>query len=177
MPPKVPQEQIDAALDLYLKYNGGNLAAIEREMRVLGYSNFSKQRIRKSDGKGGYTGWEIEYNWPRLLKLKEERTVEALEKFDDEKLLSLSLSILQGLQEKIHTDSAAGYQVNLILERINEIRARRPAEVDRYGNFLIFLEDLLKAANQIAPDLTKAIHAAKDPLLDWAEKKYGNNDG
>lgn len=175
MPPKVAQEQIDAALALYLKYNGGNFPAIEREMRELGWSNFSRQRIRKADGNGGYSGWEVEYNWPRLLSLKEERTAAAPAADLDEALLTISLSILRNLQDKIALgDKDAGYQANSLLERINEIRARRPAEVDRYENFLVFLKDLTAASKDIAPELLKALHTAQEPLLNWADRKLNN---
>lgn len=173
MPREVEPQQIKDAERFYVEFNG-NLAAIEKAMRAAGYPNFSRQRIRKADGNGGYTGWEIDKNWPSLLKLKTERIDASYEDLDEE-LLDISMQILRNLQEKLATGADVGYQVNQLLERINEIRSRRPAEVDPYDNFLFFLKDLLDGAKVVSPDLLKAIHSAKEPLLNWAGKRYGKN--
>jgi hypothetical protein len=173
MPPTVDPQQIQDAERFYVQFNG-NLAAIEKAMRAAGYPNFSRQRIRKSDGRGGYTGWEIERNWPGLLEIKVTQTDADYTDFDEE-LLGISMQILKNLQAKLAKGADVGYQIPQLLERINEIRARRPAEVDRYANFLIFLEDLLKAAKRISPELTKALFDSKDALLDWSDREYGSN--
>lgn len=67
MPPRHKPECVSDAFDLYVKYNGENLPAIQKEMREKGWVKFTSQSIRKKV-KGEFTGWEADLNWKGALK-------------------------------------------------------------------------------------------------------------
>jgi hypothetical protein len=177
VPKKVHPDCISDCFDLYVKYNGSNFPAIEREMREKGWTTFTKQNIRKKVD-GEYVGWESELGWQKALKQINENRGKA------------AMTSAEGLHQEVETVRTA------IFEQIIEKGIKNPdnkwllwehgkyvaktADIlksldgarDNYANFVFFLKHLLAAATRISPDLAKSICEAEDALLDWAEKEF-----
>ena len=175
MPKRTSPEQINDCFELYLKYNGENFPAIEKEMRTRGWTKFSSQRIRKAAG-GKFIGWEIEYGWQKSLELK-IATQGAIAMTSAESLLfeveTLRKKAFQELQNApLINNRDLVYQHDKYVQRSKEILSSLDKARDNYANFVFFLTHLLSGATQISPALAKEICEAEDALLDWAEKKF-----
>ena len=177
MPKITPPECISDCFDLYVKYNGSNFVAIEREMRARGWSTFTKQNIRKKVS-GEYVGWEIEFGWTKALEQINSNRGKA------------AMTSAEGLHHEVETIRTTIF--NEILTRgVNDpdykfllwehgkyvgktadILKSLDSSRDNYANFIFFLKKLLGAATKISPDLARAICEAEDALLDWAEKEF-----
>lgn len=175
MPKIIPIEQINDCFELYLKYNGQNFPAIEREMREKGYTNFSSQRIRKKV-KGEVVGWEIEFGWQKSLELK-IATQGAVAMTSAESLLFE----VETLRKKAYQELLAAplisnrdlvYQHDKYVLRTKEILESLDKSRDNYANFVFFLTRLLAAAMKISPALARELCDAEEALLNWAEKEF-----
>lgn len=178
MSTRVDQQQIDECFDLYLKYNGTNFVAIQREMREQGWEKFNSQRIRKKIN-GEYVGWEIEFGWKAALEVKiRNRGKESLT--TAESLLFKAETILELLFEKVKTvkdlDRDTVYQIDKFIGRVESILARLDKARDNYGNFVYFFKQLMAASTKISPSLAKEICDAEDALIDWAEREFTTKD-
>ena len=69
------EQKIEACKALYLAYQGRHHEAIEREMRGLGYKNFTR-RVLYTRNQHGRTlpGWPERFGWNSVLPLKREAT-------------------------------------------------------------------------------------------------------
>lgn len=177
MPKKAHPDCVSDCFDLYVKYNGSNFAAIERDMRARGWSTFTKQNIRKKVA-GEYVGWEPEFGWQKALELITANRGKA------------AMTSAEGLHHEVETIRTTIY--NEILTRgVNDPDYKfllwehgkyvaKTAEIlksldgsrDNYANFNFFLRHLLAAASKISPDLARTICEAEEALLDWAEKEF-----
>jgi hypothetical protein len=173
MPKITPPEQINDCFDLYLKYNGQNFPAIEKEMREKGWTQFSSQRIRKLV-KGEYTGWEADFGWKKSLEIKiATQGVTAMTSaesllFEVETVRKKIFNQLQG--DALNRDLV--YQHDKYVARTTEILASLDRARDNYANFVFFLTHLLQGATKVSPALAKELCEAEDALLEWAEREF-----
>jgi hypothetical protein len=178
MPKLNDDKQKKDAFELYLKYNGENLPAIAKEMRALGYPKFNEQRIRKSDGGGGFTGWETEYNWKRALETHQANigklamtTAEGLQ-FEVEAIRKTLYKQIQEAGEITEQNKWLLWEHKKYTNETGKILAQLEAARDNYGNFVFFLGHLLGAAASFSPALAKELCDAEEALIDWAESKF-----
>jgi hypothetical protein len=173
MAKKIPQQQIDECFELYLKYGGDNLHAIEKEMRARGYSTFSHQRIRKSL-KGEMRGWEADFGWKKSLEIHIAKK-HSPPQTSAEAILHEATASGQKLYEKIVagcTDRDVVYAHQRYLDLQISALAKLSDARDNYANFNAFLAHLLEAAMLINPKLAREIVAAEDALIAWAKDKF-----
>jgi len=171
------EQQIKDALDLYLQYNGQNLPAIEKEMRKRGYPKFNAQRIRKSDGAGGFTGWETDFGWKKALEthLANKNKI-AMTSADG--LHHEVESIRKALFEEIQTEKITEKNVWRVwehkkyAEQTAKILSQLKGAGDNFANFVTALTHLLEAATEISPALAKELCDAQEALMEWAEGKF-----
>ncbi|MCC6328974.1 MAG: hypothetical protein IT174_10690 [Acidobacteria bacterium] len=177
MPKKIHPECISDCFDLYLKYNGSNFPAIQKEMREKGWSTFTSQNIRKKV-KGEYEGWEIDFGWKKALDERNARKGQ------------VAMTSAEGLHYEVESVRKNLYEVILekgirdpdnkwllwehgkYVKKTAEILSSMDAARDNYANFVFFLKHLLSAATKISPEMARALCEAEDALLDWAEKKF-----
>lgn len=173
MPKITPPEQINDAFELYLKYNGQNFPAIEKEMRMRGWAKFNSQRIRKLV-KGEYIGWETEFGWKKSLEIK-IATNGTVAMTSAESLLFEVETVRKKLFNQLQSDVLNRdlvYQHDKYVSRSTDILASLDRARDNYANFVFFLTHLLQGATKISPALAKEICEAEDALLEWAEREF-----
>jgi hypothetical protein len=177
MPRKVAPECISDAFDLYVKYNGSNFPAIEREMRARGWTSFTKQSIRKKV-KGEYVGWEIDLGWKNALKEINANRGKA------------AMTSAEGLHHEVETVRTTLFS-EILTRGVNDpdykfllwehgkyvaktadILKSLDAARNNYANCLFFLKWLLRRSMKISPDLARALVEAEDALLDCAEEDF-----
>jgi hypothetical protein len=67
--PSALEQKIEACKALYLAYQGRHHEAIEREMRRLGYKNFTRRILYTRNQRGQSTpGWPERYKWNEELR-------------------------------------------------------------------------------------------------------------
>ena len=173
---KPSPDQVKVAFELYLKYNGESHDRIEREMRSLGYRNFSrKQLIDHGSGNRFRKGWISRYGWQKALEFKLAFTG-TIAVTSAESLL-FEVEIIR--KQLFHELQSVG-TIDVDLLKSHERYSARSAQIlasledarDNYANFVFFLRHLLTAATRISPDLAKAICVAEDALIEWAEREF-----
>lgn len=177
MPKKVSPECISDCFDLYLKYNGSNFPAIQREMREKGWSTFSSQNIRKRID-GEHVGWESEFGWKKALEeINAKRGQVAMTSVEElhHEVEIVRKTVFETLQRLGVSDPANKWLLwehRHYVEKTAYILGSLDKACDNYANFIFFLKNLLAAATKISPDLARSLCEAEDPLLDWAEKNF-----
>jgi hypothetical protein len=173
---KLLTDQINAAHELFLKYNGESYDRIEREMRALGYRNFKKnQLVGRGEGRTFRKGWINLYGWQKTLEFKLA--------FRGTIAITSAESLLfevEFLRKQLFHQIQGTTPVDVELLKMHDRYAARSAQIlssletarDNYGNFVFFLRHLLAAATNISPPLAKAICHAEDALLEWAEREF-----
>lgn len=177
MPKKAQPECISDCFDLYLKYNGSNFPAIQKEMREKGWHTFTSQNIRKKID-GEYVGWESELGWQNALaEINANRGRVAMT--SAEGLHHEVESVRKTIYDLIKENGVRNPENKWLLwehgkyvKKTTEILSSMGAARDNYANFVFFLKHMLRAATNISPDLARALCEAEDPLLDWAEKTF-----
>lgn len=174
-------ETIKDAFALYLKYNGGRFDLIEEEMHRIGWSGFStKIFYDKGKGQNFRMGWISRFGWENALKLH-LATAGLAAATSAESLLMENETIRKEAFAEIQTQGIRAskdivWQHNTYTQNCIAILAKLEAARDNYGNFVFFLEHLVKAAPGISPDLAMAICDAEEALIDWAEKEFVTDD-
>ena len=180
MPKQTNPETIKDCFALYLKYNGERLDLIEREMNDLGWAGFRKEILfNRGIGKNFREGWIQRFGWQKSLELK-IATAGVAAQTSAESLLfeveSIRKKVFMEMQATGVTNRDLVYQHDKYVQRTTDILASLEKARDNYGNFVFFLQHLLKAASAISPGLAKEICDAEDALLDWAEKEFVTDD-
>jgi hypothetical protein len=174
--PTPPPDQLQAAFELYLKYNGENHERIEREMRALGYHKFSRKVLTdRGSGNRFRRGWISLYGWQKALEFKLAFTG-TIAVTSAESLL-FEVEIIR--KQLFHELQSVGV-IDVDLLKQHERYSARSAQIlasledarDNYANFVFFLRHLLNAATTISPALAKAICGAEDALIEWAEREF-----
>lgn len=181
MPKNVSPECISDCFDLYLKYNGSNFPAIQKEMREKGWSTFTSQNIRKKIA-GEYVGWESEFGWQKALSdINAKRGQVAMTSAEglQHEVETIRKTLFESLQElgvKHPEYKFLLWEHGKYVAKTKDILVSLDAARDNYANFVFFLRHLLAAATKISPDLARALCEAEDALLDWAEKNFVTED-
>lgn len=174
--PTPPPDQIKAAFELYLKYNGESHDRIEREMRALGYRTFSqKHLINHGKGRRFREGWINRYGWQKALEFKLAFTGTIAVTSAESLLFEVEIirkQLFHELQGATPVDVEILKQHDRYAARSAQILSKLEAARDNYANFVFFLRHLLSAATNISPELAKAICNAEDALLEWAEREF-----
>ena len=174
--PTPPPDQIQAAFDLYLKYNGESHDRIEREMRGLGYRTFSQHQLTDhGTGKGFRKGWISRYGWQKSLEFKLAYTGTIAITSAESLLFEVEF-----LRKRLFHELQGSETVDIELLKQHERYSARSAQIlasledarDNYANFVFFLRHLLTAATAISPELAKAICSAENALIEWAEREF-----
>lgn len=181
MPKTIPPECKSDAFDLYVKYNGSNLPAIEREMRARGWTTFTKQNIRKKVN-GEYVGWETELGWVKALEqINATRGKVAMTSaeglhYEVESVRTTIYGIIvrQGLDDP--ENKWLIWEHRKYVKETADILKSLEAARDNYANFVFFLKKLLAAATRISPELARVLCEAEEALLDWAESEFVTED-
>lgn len=177
MPKKVHPDCISECFDLYVKYNGANFPAIEREMRARGWSSFTKQNIRKKVN-GEYIGWEVEFNWQKALtEINANRGKAAMTSAEGlhVEVETIRTTIFNEILTRGVNDPDYKFLLwehGKYVAKTAEILRSLDAARDNYANFVFFLRHLAAASSKISPDLARALCEAEDALLDWAESEF-----
>jgi hypothetical protein len=181
MPKTLAPECISDAFDLYVKYNGTNLPAIQREMRARGWSSFTSQNIRKKVG-GEYVGLEAELGWKKALSEINARRGQVAMTSAEElhfEVECIRKTVFDALQTMGISDPANKWLLwehRHYVEKTAKILTSLAAARDNYANFVFFLTHLLAAATRISPALALALCEAEDALLDWAEREFATKE-
>lgn len=172
MPKLISPECIEEAFELYLKYNGANMPAIEKEMRQRGWTTFSSQRIRKLVN-GEYIGWESEFGWKKALEIKLANHGKAV-LTKGEKLYEEVETIRGKLFERIKTHGVDNrdlvWQHDKYSQRSAEILAiiEKSKDVDFAG----FLKFLITISVSISPALARELCNAEDAIIRRAKNDF-----
>lgn len=176
-------ETVKDCFALYLKYNGERSDLIEEEMQRLGWTSFKKSVLFDRRGKNEANhrdGWITKFGWANALKLHLATAATAAET-SAESLLMENESIRKAAFIEIQAQGVRAskeivYQHNIYTQNCIKILEKLEAARDNYANFVYFLQQLLKAAALISPDLAKEICDAEEALLDWAEREFVTDD-
>lgn len=172
-------EAVKDAFALYIKYNGdeNRFDQIEQDMHRLGWSWFKKQQLKdKGRGEHHRDGWITKFGWANALKLHVAAS-QSVAATSAESLLAEAEFIRKDLFIEIKA-AGVGRSKDLIWQHQNyskactDILAKLNDARDNYGNFLFFLQHLVKAAPGISPALAKEIVEAEDALIEWAENEF-----
>lgn len=177
MPPRHKPECVADAFDLYVKYNGENLPAIQKEMREKGWVKFTSQSIRKKV-KGEFTGWEADLNWKGALKeINANRGKAAMTSAEElhSEVEVIRKSVFETLQRLGVNDPENKWLLwehGKYVEKTANILKDLEGARDNFANYVFFLRHLLAAATKISPDLARMLCESEEALLDWGEKKW-----
>lgn len=180
MPKTTNPETIKDCFALYLKYNGERLDLVEREMHDLGWVGFRKEILfNRGLGKNQRDGWIERFGWQKSLELKIATAGIAAQTSAESLLFEV-----ETIRKKVFLEMAATgvtnrdlvYQHDKYVQRTTDILAQLENARDNFGNFVFFLQHLLKAASAISPGLAKEICDAEDALLDWAEREFVSSE-
>lgn len=173
-------EMIQAAFDLYLKYNGERFDLIEKEMQGDGWSGFKTSLLlNRGRGKNFREGWIERFRWKKSLEIK-IAMAGVVAQTSAESLLFEVETIRKKLFITLEANGVNSkdlvYQHDKYVGRSTEILAQLDKARDNHANFVFFLTHLLKAAPAISPALAEALFDAEDGLLDWAEREFVTNE-
>jgi len=175
---KFHPDELKDAFRLYIDHSGERFDLIEAEMHRLGWSSFRKECLKsKGFGKNRREGLIERHGWESALKIH-CATAGTLAATSAESLLGeveeIRKLIYLELQAKgvITAGKDLVYQHDKYVQRSTEIMAKLANATDNYGNFVKFLQHLLKGATLISPSLARELCDAEDALLDWAEKNF-----
>lgn len=179
MSERVHPDCIKDAFELYLKYNGERFDLIEAEMRQKGWTSFKATNSLKNRGIGANfrEGWITRYGWEKSLELKIATTGVAAATSAESLLFEVE-SIRKKIFMELSIKGVGSGQKDLIYQhdkyiaRTTEILASLDKARDNYANFTFFLQQLLKAATRISPELAAALCDAEEPLIEWAEREF-----
>lgn len=170
---------IKDAFELYLKYNGTRFDLIDQEMAKRGYAGFRAHSRLPNRGRGENfrEGWIERFGWKKSLELKVSLAGTAAATSAESLLFEVETvrkKVFMELQErgvgKGQKDLV--YQHDKYILRTTEILDKLESARDNYGNFVYFMQHLLKAATQISPALAKELVDAEEALIDWAEREF-----
>jgi hypothetical protein len=179
MPAKSHPEEIKDAFELYLKFNGERFDLIEAEMRLKGWTLFSKQKLLpRGKGENYREGWILKYGWENSLKIKIAQIGTAA-RTSAESLLFEVETIRKKLfidldSDKLDKDKV--YQHDKYVNRSIEILAKLDDARDNYANFNKFLRDFLEASMLINLKLAKELVENEEALISWAKDKYADSE-
>src|SRR4051812_8105449 len=71
MSKKPPKQMIEDARELFVKYRGRNMKAIEAEMKERGWTTFNIANLRGRTSKDGSRGWVYQYNFLDSLEAED----------------------------------------------------------------------------------------------------------
>lgn len=174
MPKKISPNQIEDAFRLYLKYNGERFDLIEREMRAMGYVNFSRQRIRKKKD-GEYIGWEIDFNWKNSLTNHLERKGRVF-LTNAEKVYFEVESIREKLFEQIQRSGVNNRDLIWQHDKYSQRSAELLEQIEKAKagtlNFPEFLSFLIGISLSISPILARELVNAEDAIIKRAKDEF-----
>lgn len=182
MPSKYPKAAVERCRDLYIKYNGTNYEAIEREMQK-DWPGWSKQNLndRNDKKRGKRLGWISEYGFERALLESIKMSSTAV--LGDEQALYQGIKAvrvkLEGFVKWGEGDAAPTrdqiYQYRDFCKL--EIEARRNLDLsrDNLETFVAGYEKLVVWLGQLDPAAAKALVKNGDKLVEMAELHYGTD--
>lgn len=175
-------DEVKAAFELYLLYNGENFDEIEKEMHRRGWTEFKKAKLKsRGFGENRRAGWIEKFGWDNALKLR-AATAGTVAVTSAESLLFEVESIRKKLFTEIEARGIARagkdaiYQHDKYVNRSIEILAQLNDARDNFANFRFFLQHLIAAAPKMSTALATALIEAEDGLLDWAEANFATSD-
>lgn len=175
---KYHPDELKDAFRLFIDHNGERFDLIETEMQRLGWTSFRKECFKsKGFGKNRREGLIEKYGWDSALKIH-CATAGTLAATSAESLLGEVEEIRKLIYLELQATGVgkAGkdliYQHDKYVQRSTEILAKLNDARDNLGNFVKFLQHLLKASALISPDLARALCEAEEPLIEWAESNF-----
>lgn len=171
-------ELIDA-FELYLEHNGERHDLVEKEMHRRGWASFRKECLKsKGFGKNRREGLAEKYGWDKALEIRiasvgkaPQTSAESLLAEVEEVRKKIYLEIVAKGAAKVSKDVI--YQHDKYVQRSTEILDRLKSARDNFANFAAFYARLVEGAMEINPELVRVLVDSEEPLLDWAERKFG----
>lgn len=172
------QKQKEDCFILWLQYGDDGFAAIQRDMRRLGWSNWNYSVLYDDGEKGGKSktlGWISKHGWERAKK-----EIEAVEKFETTEDEKLDKQIEQAvnrawfvIQVKGRDAGKEDYQIHISYVRtLVDFRAKVKENRDLFGSFVQMWMDLSEAMPVIDKAAAEMLVNLSEKILDWAKKKY-----
>lgn len=174
-------DEVDAAFELYLRFNGQNHAEIEREMHRQGFTEFKKERLKsKGFGANRREGWIEYFFWDHSLKLRAATAGKHAE-LSGESVLFETEQIRKMLFDRIVVMGARApkdliYQHRDYVAKSVEIIDRLEDARNNYPNCVFFLKWLLRVLPTISPEAAKHLIECEVPLLEAAESEFVTAD-
>lgn len=174
MPKKTSPECIADAFRLYLKFNGERFDLIEKEMRELGWVNFSRQRIRKRVA-NEYIGWEIDFGWKsaleQYLSAKGKDFLSTAEKVYHE-VETIRKKLFDQIQSSGVNNRDLIYQHDKYSQRSAELLEQIEKAKRDNLNFPEFLNFLISISLSISPALARELVNNEDAIIRRAKDEF-----
>jgi hypothetical protein len=167
-----PNEAVELARSLYLKYGGRNFEAIEAEMRRAGYHNWSRQNLSRSDDKN----WVRRYGFERSLELHIQNAAMRRAESQGEK----QLRQLAGVRDRLYAEIEVGKFDAKTLDtfrgtcaQITHMLARLTAGTNSLEAFVGAWEVLLEVLGDVEPQLIGELLKRDQAIFEKVRVKFG----
>ena len=181
MPKSYTNDAIEKCRELYCKYGGKNVEAIEREMKKSGWPLWTKANLfdrGKYGSKNWREGWIDKYGFDNSLRIFNEKLVTKVN--SDEQDLYIGIKTVRerlgkvALLDNASKDDLAKYRDFCKLE----IEARRNLNLtkDNFETFVSGYEKLLTWAGSIDEQLAKLLVKYGDQFAELAKAHYGKSE-
>lgn len=172
-------DAVEKARKLYVKYGGGNFAAIEKEMRK-DYPNWSLQNLSdRGKGKDARLGWITKFGFDKSLEIDANNRIASVEN-DDERRYKAVVTLADRYQELALEGGEAGEKAvdKFIKLTQQQIELRNKLDLSS-ANFETFVEDfemIVKWATDIDKELAKLFFRRKDEFIEKARNHFGESN-
>ncbi|MBK8810697.1 MAG: hypothetical protein IPN69_08190 [Acidobacteria bacterium] len=172
------QEAVERCRQLYCKYGGKNLEAIEFEMRRDWPKWQRAMLFDRGQKKNARLGWVTKFGFDNSLKIYTQKLVESIN--DDEQDLYLGIrTIRKELQNAVSGKEATKDQLYQYRDFCKlEIEARRNLDLsrDNFETFVAGYEKLINWLAEIDSDAAKKLIANGEKLIELAQAHYGKQE-
>lgn len=169
------QDAVEKARKLYVKYGGGNFAAIEKEMRT-DYPTWKSANLRDY---GHRLGWINRFGFDKSLEIAANNKIASVEN-DDERRYKAVVTLADRYQELALAGGESGEKavdkfIKLTQQQI-ELRNKLDLSSANFETFVEAFEQIVKWAKEIDTDLAKLFYRRKDEFIGRAANFYGKQD-
>jgi hypothetical protein len=167
-----PNEAVELARSLYLKYGGRNFEAIEADMRRAGYHNWSRQNLSRSDEKN----WVRRYGFDRSLEIHIRNASLLRAETQGEKQLRQLSSVRDLLYAEIESGNFEAKALDTFrgtCSQITEMMSKLRAGTNTLEAFVVSWETLLEVLGELKPELVGELLKLADDIFEKVRLKFG----
>jgi len=178
MPKRLAPECVEDAFHLYLKYNGERFDLIQKEMRLKGWTKFSKNCLsNRGIGDNFREGWIDKFGWKNALEsylsTKQKTILTSGEKLYNE-VETIREKIFEQLQQKGVQNRDLVWQHDKYSQRSAEILEQIENARTTEKDFAQFLNWLINISIKISPNLARELCNAEDAIIKKAKEEYAS---